>query len=165
MKNSAKKVVKAVVLGIMVAMISWSSLSNHVNAMEDISQAMVKTVVRYKVRPNGEMMINILGDHDDVIEEMEKIKTTFESGTLKSMFLISSLNDTRNTEVHLFVEPKKTYAYLERLQYEGSPEFVKVKEVELRKRGYTIEGYVEYSGDIVPAWAKVIAIKISSNSN
>ena len=112
--------------------------------------------------PNGGQFIHLMGDHDDVIEELEKIKDTLESGTLKSMFLISSLNDTQNTEVHLFVENKDGHAFLERLQYEGSPERVKEKEKELKENGYVIEGYVEYSGDLVPAWAKVIAIKISA---
>lgn len=161
MKNSAKKVVKAVVLGIMVAMLSLPMLIKPVDASNEMIKPTVKTAIKYKVRPNGEMLIHIMGEHDDVIEDLERIKGTFEKGALKNLFLISSLNDTQNTEVHLFVEPKKANAFLERLQYEGSPELVKLKENELRRKGYIIEGYVEYSGDVVPSWAKVIAVKIS----
>ena len=161
MRNSAKKVVKAVVLGVMLTAIGLSILTKPVDARDEMIRSTVKIAIRYKVMPNGGQFIHLMGDHDDVIEELEKIKDTLESGTLKSMFLISSLNDTQNTEVHLFVENKDGHAFLERLQYEGSPELVKAKEAELQENGYTIEGYVEYSGGIVPAWAKVIAIKIS----
>lgn len=161
MRNSAKKVVKAVVLGGMLTAIGLSILTKPVDARDEMIRSTVKIAIRYKVMPNGGQFIHLMGDHDDVIEELEKIKDTLESGTLKSMFLISSLNDTQNTEVHLFVENKEGHAFLERLQYEGSPERVKAKEEELKENGYVIEGYVEYSGDLVPAWAKVIAIKIS----
>ena len=161
MRNSAKKVVKAVVLGVMLTAIVLPILTKHVDARDEMIRSTVKIAIRYKVMPNGGQFIHLMGDHDDVIEELEKIKDTLESGTLKSMFLISSLNDTQNTEVHLFVENKDGHAFLERLQYEGSPERVKEKEKELKENGYVIEGYVEYSGDLVPAWAKVIAIKIS----
>lgn len=162
MRNSAKKVVKAVVLGVMLTMIGLPIWAKPVDAMDEMVKPTVKTAIRYKAMPNGVQFIHLMGEHDDVIEELEKIKDTLESGTLKSMFLISSLNDTRNTEVHLFVENKNGHAFLERLQYEGTPELVKAKEVELQESGYTIEGYVEYSGNIEPSWAKVIAIKISA---
>lgn len=162
MRNSAKKVVKAVVLGVMLTVIGLPILTKPVDARDEMIRSTVKTTIRYKVMPNGGQFIHLMGDHDDVIEEVEKIKDILESGTLKSMFLISSLNDTRNTEVHLFVENKDGHAFLERLQYEGSPERVKAKEEELKENGYVIEGYVEYSGDLVDAWAKLIAIKIST---
>lgn len=162
MKFSAKKIVKVVVLGSLMAMLSLPIVANPVDASGEIINSTVKTAISYKVMPNGVRLIHMMGDHNDVIEELENIKGTLESSALKSLFLISSLNDPRNTEAHLFVEPnKKANAFLERLQYEGNPELVKEKETELKQNGYTIEGYVEYSGDIVPSWAKVIAIKVS----
>ena len=162
MKFATKKIVKVVILGGLMAVLSFLMLTNPVDASGELIRSTVKTAINYKVLPNGVQFIHVMGDHDDVIEEIENVKDTLESGTLRSLFLISSLNDSQNTEVHLYIEPnKKANAFLERLQYEGNPDLVKAKEAELKENGYTIEGYVEYSGDIVPPWAKVVAIKVS----
>lgn len=165
MKNTSKKIIKAVSLGIMALVISAPLIAKPVEARVGyiekniIIDETIETAIYYKTMPDGLLLINIMGNHDDVVDTIFKLQEKIEMGTIKDIFLISSLDDIRNTEAHIFVSDGKVSVRRERLQYEGSPDNVKEKKEELEAEGYIIEGYIEYSGDISPEWAKVVAIK------
>ncbi len=169
MKNTAKKIIEAVILAIMAVVITAPLIAKPAKAMAgtiektEMVKSTIGTAIRYKTMPDGMQLINIMGNHDEVFAEMSKIQENLENGTLQSVFLISSLDDVRNTEAHIFVGTEKVKAFRECFQYEGSPNLVKAKKEWFESKGYVIEGYVEFPGDIVPAWAKVIAVKTTAH--
>lgn len=157
MKNTAKKILKAVILVVMAVIIITPFVAKPAHAMAETAIIGEGTAIRSKVMPDGMRHFNIMGDHDDVIAEISKLQ---ENGNLRSVFLISALDDVRNTEANAFVGTEKVEYFLVRLQYEGSPELVKDKKDLLEAKGYTIEGHVEFpSKNNAQAWAKVMAVK------